>query len=124
MHDLISRQAAIDALISEGKSVDSRYFSAERIIHESDAIEAISMLPSAEPWDVVKTMLKELEQKEERLYSDYCDATARLKAISKIAESSQTPKQKIEGIWPLAQQEQILEEITREMTSEEDMHDE
>ena len=46
---LIDRQAAIDALISEGRSVDSRYISAERIIHESDAIEAISMLPSAEP---------------------------------------------------------------------------
>lgn len=89
MSDLISRQAVIDALISEGRSVDSRYISAERIIHEADAIEAISMLPSAEPWDVVKTMLKELEQKEERLCSDYCDATARLKAIRKIAESSQ-----------------------------------
>ena len=46
---LISRQAAIDALISEGRSVDSRYISAERIIHEEDAIEVISMLPSAEP---------------------------------------------------------------------------
>ena len=56
-NDCISRQAAIDALISEGRSVDSRYISAERIIHESDAIEAISMLPSAEPkkgkWEAI-----------------------------------------------------------------------
>lgn len=83
--------------------MDSRYLESERILHESDAVEAISMLPSAEPWDIVKTALKELEQKEEKLWADYCDATARLKAISKIAESSQKPNQKIEGIKPLAE---------------------
>ena len=47
--DAISRQAAIDALIAEGRNVDSRYLESERIIHESDAIEAIAMLPSAQP---------------------------------------------------------------------------
>lgn len=47
-NDLISRNAAIDALFSEGRNVGSRY-PAERIICECDAIEAISMLPSAEP---------------------------------------------------------------------------
>ena len=108
MNDLISRKTAIDALISEGRNVESHYLLSERIIHESDAIEAISMLPSAEPWDIVKRMLNELEQKEERLYSDYCDATARLKAISKIAESDQTPNRKIDGIKPLA--EMVVEE--------------
>lgn len=102
-NDCISRQAAIDALISEGRNVDSRYISAERIIHESDAIEAISMLPSAEPWSAVRTILEELERKQEKLYADYCDATARLKAINKIAESSQAPRQKIDGIKPLAE---------------------
>lgn len=48
MNDLISRQAAIDALIAEGRTVDSRYLESERIIHESDAVEAIAMLPSVE----------------------------------------------------------------------------
>lgn len=46
--DLISRKAAIDALIAEGRDVDSRYLESERIIHESDAVEAISLLPSAQ----------------------------------------------------------------------------
>lgn len=45
--DLISRQGAIDAVIAEGRSVDSRYLEAERIVYESDAVEALSMLPSA-----------------------------------------------------------------------------
>lgn len=53
MTDIISRQAAIDALISEGRNVDSRYLESERIIHESDAVEAISMLPSAQPEQLV-----------------------------------------------------------------------
>lgn len=101
--DLISRQAAIDALISEGRSVDCRYISAERIIHESDAIEAISMFPSEDPLSAIRTMLNELERKQEKLYADYCDATARLKAINKIVESSQAPRQKIDGIKPLAE---------------------
>ena len=49
MNDLISRKAAIDALISESRIVDGHYIEYERIINEDDAIEAISMLPSAEP---------------------------------------------------------------------------
>ena len=49
MDDLISRQTAIDAVIAEGRDVDSRYLLSERIIHEADAVEAISMLPSAQP---------------------------------------------------------------------------
>ena len=49
MDDLISRQAAIDAVIAEGRNVDSRYLESERIIHEADAVEAISMLPSEQP---------------------------------------------------------------------------
>lgn len=47
--DCISRQAAIDAVIAEGRDVESHYLESERIIHEADAVEAISMLPSAEP---------------------------------------------------------------------------
>lgn len=49
MSDLIDRQKAIDALIAEGRDVDSRYLESERIIHESDAVESIAMLPSAQP---------------------------------------------------------------------------
>ena len=49
MDDLISRQAVIEAVIAEGRNVDSRYLESERIIHESDAVEALSMLPSAQP---------------------------------------------------------------------------
>ena len=47
--DLISRKAAIDAVVAEAITVDSHYFVSERIIHEEDAVEAISMLPSAQP---------------------------------------------------------------------------
>ena len=47
--DTINRQAAINAIIAEGRNVDSRYLESERIIHESDAVEALSMLPSAQP---------------------------------------------------------------------------
>ena len=49
MSDLISRQAAIDAIERESRNVDSRYFISERIVHTSDAVEAISLLPSAQP---------------------------------------------------------------------------
>ena len=46
--DLISRQDAIDAVVAEGRNVDSRYLESERIVHESDAVEALAMLPSAD----------------------------------------------------------------------------
>ena len=95
MSDFISRKDAYKVL--------SDYYH-HRTATQHDALkEALSRVPSAEPWDIVKTVLKELEQKEEKLCADYCDATARLKAISKIADSSQSPKQKIVGIKPLAE---------------------
>ena len=47
--DCISRQDAIKAIMEEGRNVDSRYLLAERIIHESDAVEVLSILPSAQP---------------------------------------------------------------------------
>ena len=53
-------------------------------------------------WSAVKDILGNLERKEDFRNVVYCDATARLKAIGKIAESSQTPKQKIKGIKALA----------------------
>ena len=60
MNDLISRQAAIETVVAEGRTVDSRYLESERIIHESDAVEALSMLPSvrSEPrWISVEEQL-------------------------------------------------------------------
>ena len=60
---------------------------------------------SADPWSAIKAILNELERKQEKLYADYCDATARLKAVDKIAKSSQKPNQKIDGIKPLAEME-------------------
>ena len=48
MSDLISRADAIEAVMAEGRNVHtSEYANAERIIHEADAVEALSMLPSA-----------------------------------------------------------------------------
>ena len=47
--DLISRQDAIEAVMAEGRKVyTSECANAERIIYEADAVEALSMLPSAE----------------------------------------------------------------------------
>lgn len=106
MSDLISRRESIDAICRvclvcrtetcQGRNPDSRW---------CEEITALREIPSTEPWDIIKTMLKELEQKEERLYLDYCDATARLRAIDKIAKSSQKPNLKIDGIKPLAELE-------------------
>jgi len=50
----INRDKAIEALIAEGRNVDSRYLESERIIHESDAIEAISMLSTDDAVMVVR----------------------------------------------------------------------
>ena len=95
MGDLIRRQAAINALENT---------ECELLPEEWDELtDAIKQVPSAEPWGAIRTMLNELERKQEKLYADYRDATARLKAINKIAESGQPPKQKIDGIKPLAE---------------------
>jgi len=53
MDDLIRREDAIDAVIAEGRTVDSHYLESERIIHVDDAVEAISMLPSAQSEEVI-----------------------------------------------------------------------
>ena len=57
----IDRDMAIKALIDEGRNVDSRYLESERIIHESDAVEAISMLPTA---DVVERKVGKWTEKQ------------------------------------------------------------
>ena len=49
MDDLISRQAAIDAVVAEVRTVDIRYLESERVIHESDAVEVLSLLSSVQP---------------------------------------------------------------------------
>ena len=49
MTDYIKREDAIDAVMAEGRKVyTSEYANAERIIYEADAVEALSMLPSAD----------------------------------------------------------------------------
>ena len=97
MKDLIYRQNAINALENT---------ECELLPEEWDELtDAIKQLPSAEPWSAIRTMLNELERKQEKLYADYRDATARLRAINKIAESDQKPNQKIDGIKPLAELE-------------------
>ena len=50
-------------------------------------------------------MLNKLEKENEKLYTDYCDAMARLRAIQRIVESNQQPKQKIDGIKSLVELE-------------------
>lgn len=58
--DLISRLAAIDAIIAYGRDVDSHYLVSERIINESDAIEALTILSPAQPrWIPVTERLPE-----------------------------------------------------------------
>lgn len=104
MSDLISRKSVIEYLMINMNWMDEEGEQVEDSNKKRGIItDLISGVPSVEPWDIVKTMLKELEQKEERLYSDYCETTASLKAISKIAKSNQTMTQKIDGIVPLAE---------------------
>ena len=47
--DLIERQAAIDALLEEVRLVDGYYMENDEVIDKDDAIEAIRLLPSAQP---------------------------------------------------------------------------
>lgn len=111
--DLISREAAIDVIDKIFPADPMRNDYTEGITCGAAlATEFIKQLPSAEPkkgkweedpWSAVRTTLNELERKQEKLYTDYCDATARLKAINRIVESSQSQKQKIDGIKPLAE---------------------
>lgn len=47
--DTISRQAAIDALLEEVRLVDGYYVENDEVIDKDDAIEAMRLLPSAQP---------------------------------------------------------------------------
>ena len=47
--DAVSRQAAIDALLKEVRLVDGYYVENDEVIDKDDAIEAIRLLPSAQP---------------------------------------------------------------------------
>lgn len=49
MADLIEREKAIDALKAEVRLIDGYCCVDDRVIDESDAIEAINSLPSAQP---------------------------------------------------------------------------
>jgi hypothetical protein len=75
--DTIYRQAAIDAVIAEGRTVDSHYLESERIIHVDDAVEAISMLPSAQP----------------RQTCEYWDSESNFCALCRPSAQPETPMQ-------------------------------
>ena len=47
--DLIERQAAIDALLEEVRLVDGYYVENDEVIDKDDAVEAMRLLPSAQP---------------------------------------------------------------------------
>ena len=47
--DTISRQAAIDALLEEVRLVDGYYVENDEVIDKDDAVEAMRLLPSAQP---------------------------------------------------------------------------
>lgn len=50
----------------------------------------------------IRDLLTEVERNDELIRTAYSDTQARIKAIEKIANSSQSPKQKLAGIKPLA----------------------
>ena len=47
--DYISKKDAIEAITANSRDSDSKYLESERIILESDAIEALTILPSVKP---------------------------------------------------------------------------
>ena len=49
MNDLIDRQGAIDALSKEVRLVDGYYVENDEVIDKDDAVEAMRLLPSAQP---------------------------------------------------------------------------
>ena len=49
MEELINKRAAIDALLEEVRLVDGYYVENDEVINKDDAIEAIRLLPSAQP---------------------------------------------------------------------------
>lgn len=102
MNDLISRNYILK-IIEMWMEVPS-YSESERNIMRAIDYE-VRTAPSADPWNTVKKILDELKYENEKLLVDYCDTTARLRAINKIAKSTQKPNQKIAGIKPLAELE-------------------
>lgn len=70
MDDTINRQDAIEAVMAEGHKVyTSEYANAERVIYEADAVEALSMLPSADA--VSREVYDKRTQADERIIDSY-----------------------------------------------------
>lgn len=68
--DIISRADAIEAVIAEGRKVyTSEYANAERVIYEADAVEALSLLPSADA--VGHEVYDKRTQADERIIDSY-----------------------------------------------------
>ena len=68
--ELIARADAIEAVIAEGRKVyTSEYANAERVIYEADAVEALSLLPSADA--VGHEVYDKRTQADERIIDSY-----------------------------------------------------
>lgn len=62
----------------------------------------ISIVASGNGYRAIKDITSELEKRDEIAYAVFREVRARLTAVDKIANSSQTAKQKVNGIKPLA----------------------
>ena len=60
------------------------------------------IVASGRTHSAIKDLFGELERRDNLFYDEYDRMRAKLEAIEKIANSNQTPKQKIKGIKPLA----------------------
>lgn len=78
MSDNISRADAIEAVVAEGRKVyTSEYANAERIVYEADAVEALSMLPSADTvhkpdYSYEADMVRRLKESQKGSYTGFC----------------------------------------------------
>lgn len=100
MRGIVRKKDVIEAIHKEFDEILNLDESGEYIAGMVE--EVVKYMPPVNPWSAVRTILEELEHGNEKLNINYYDAKARIKAISKIAESDQTSKQKVDGIKPLA----------------------
>ena len=74
----------------------------DNMTYEEYRTAIMEIVASGRTHIAIKDLLNELERIDEVLYASHDEIRARMKAIGKIANSNQTPKQKIKGIRPLA----------------------
>lgn len=69
--DCISRRMAIDALLEEVRLVDGYYVENDEVIDKDDAIEAIQLLPSAQP-EIIRCKECRYSKYDYIFHSRYC----------------------------------------------------